>query len=91
MVAIDDRTWQVDGRMQLSDLMERLGLKGEYEAETVGGWVSEVLGYIPTVNTRFAAEGLKGVVTAMDRRRVTRIRLTREPEPAAKEKTEETA
>ena len=91
MVAIDDRTWQVDGRMQLSDLKERLGLKGEYEAETVGGWVSEVLGYIPTVNTRFAAEGLKGVVTAMDRRRVTRIRLTREPEPAVQKETEETA
>ena len=91
MVAIDDSTWQVDGRMQLSDLMERLGMKGEYEAETVGGWVSEVLGYIPSVGTRFAAEGLKGVVTAMDRRRVTRIRLTREQAAPAKEETEEKA
>ena len=75
MVAIDDRTWQVDGRMQLAALLERLNIPDRWEAETVGGWASELLGYIPTVGTPFRCEQAEGVVTAMDRRRVTRVRI----------------
>ncbi len=75
MVPIDGRTWQVDGRMQLSELCEALGIEDRFEAETVGGWASEVLGYIPGVGARFECDGLQIVVTGMDRRRVTRLRI----------------
>ena len=75
MVPVDSRTWQVDGRMQLSELCERLGIADRYEAETAGGWASEVLGYIPSVGAAFDCEGLHCVVTGMDRRRVARLRI----------------
>lgn len=82
MTAVGERAWQVDGRMQLDDLLERLGVTGTYEADTVGGWASEMLGRIPTVGMAFDEAGLHCIVTGMDRRRVTRVRVSK-PEPAA--------
>ncbi|MBR4711569.1 MAG: HlyC/CorC family transporter [Clostridia bacterium] len=84
MTEVGDRAWQVDGRMQLDDLLERLGVTGTYEADTVGGWAAEMLDGIPTVGMAFDEAGLHCIVTGMDRRRVTRMRISK-PEPAAEE------
>ena len=88
MVSIDDHTWQVDGRMQLSELMERLGISGKFEAETVGGWASELLGFIPGVGTQFKSQRIEGLVTAMDRHRVTQVRISLLP-PAEEAKNQQ--
>ena len=77
IVALEDGSLQVDGGMQLSELMEKLHMQDVWEADTVGGWVSEVLGRIPTVGAVFETAGLRGTVTAMDRRRVRKVRLER--------------
>ena len=89
MAAVDENTWQVDGRMQLTEMLERLGIEDTYEADTVGGWVSEVLGRIPNVGLSFDEAGLHCTVTGMDRRRVTRVRVSRirPPEAAKQEET----
>ena len=89
MAAVDENTWQVDGRMQLTEMLERLGIEDTYEADTVGGWASEVLGRIPNVGLSFDEAGLHCTVTGMDRRRVTRVRVSRiqPPEAAKQEET----
>ncbi len=33
----------VEGGMELTELLEGMGLKDTFNAETVGGWVSEIL------------------------------------------------
>lgn len=84
MTSVGDRAWQVDGRMQLEDMLERLGVEDTYEADTVGGWASEMLGRIPTVGMAFDEAGLHCIVTGMDQRRVTRVRVSK-PEHAPDE------
>lgn len=72
-----DGSMLVDGGMQLSELLEKLDIEDTYEAETVGGWASEVLGRIPSVGATFEVPGLQGTVIAMDKRRVTSLRIRR--------------
>lgn len=73
----------VDGGMQLSDLMDLLGLEDTYSADTVGGWVAEVLGIIPFVGAEFETVGVRGLVTQMDKRRVTQVRVWKSEESAS--------
>lgn len=72
-----DGSMLVDGGMQLSELLEKLDIEDTYEAETVGGWASEVLGRIPSVGATFEVPGLQGTVIGMDKRRVTSLRIRR--------------
>ena len=61
--------------MQLSELMEYLGVTDIYEADTAGGWCAEVLGSIPFVGAAFETDELRGMVTQMEKRRVTKLRV----------------
>lgn len=80
LVPQEDGSLVADGSMQLSDLLERLGVEDDFEADTVGGWAAEVLGCIPHPGDTFDAAGLHGQVTEMDKRRVTRLRVWRAAE-----------
>lgn len=75
---LEDGSWLADGSMHLSDLLETLGVADTYDAETAGGWASEILGCIPKTGDRFTADGLLCQVTAMDKRRVTQLRVWQE-------------
>ena len=93
MIAQGEDVWQVSGSMQLRDCLARLdqeSLADHYEADTVGGWAAEMLERIPAVGMSFEEEGLKCTVTAMDRRRVMRMRIERlhEAEPEAQPEEE---
>ncbi len=76
-IAMDDGSYLVDGSMQLSELLEQLGVEDVYNADTAGGWAAEVMGSIPTVGAAFATDELSGMVTRMEKRRVTQIRVCR--------------
>ena len=78
----------VDGGMQLADLMDLLGLEDTYSADTVGGWVAEVLGIIPFVGAEFETVGVRGLVTQMEKRRVTQVRVWKREESASDERKE---
>lgn len=78
----------VDGGMQLADLMDLLGLEDTYSADTVGGWVAEVLGIIPFVGAEFETVGVRGLVTQMEKRRVTQVRVWTREESASDERKE---
>ena len=77
IVALEDGSMVVDGSLPLAELLERLKLEDHYEADTVGGWTSEMLGRIPTVGAAFTEEGYQVTVVGMDRRRVTKVRVSR--------------
>jgi CBS domain containing-hemolysin-like protein len=73
-----DGTWLVDGLGALAELRERLGLQLENEPyDTVGGLVFGRLGRLPKVGDAVDVEGRRFVVSALDGRRVSQIRVER--------------
>ena len=84
IVSLEDGSWLVDGGMQLEELMEIAGVENAYTADTVGGWAAEVMGCIPFVGAAFETDELRGLVTQMEKRRVTRLRIWKQsPAPGA--------
>lgn len=82
VVMLEDGSCLVDGGMQLSDLLERLNVPDCWEADTVGGWATEVLGRIPAVGALFQADELHGQIIQMEKRRVTQLRVWKDAPPA---------
>lgn len=81
-VEMDDGSHLVDGGMQLSELLDTMGVEDVYNAETVGGFAAEVLGIIPFVGAAFETDEIRGLVTQMDKRRVTQVRIWKKETPA---------
>jgi len=84
----DDGSWLVDGFMPLPELHRRFGiaaLPGEEDEdfETLGGFVTDRLAHIPKAGESFLCEGWKFEVADMDRHRVDKVILTRQPASAA--------
>lgn len=75
IITLEDGSCLVDGGMQLVELLEQFRVRDTFEADTVGGWVAEVLGCIPSVSATFETAELGGQVTQMDKRRVTQVRV----------------
>jgi putative hemolysin len=77
MRRVDDRTYEVDGRMYIDDLNDALGLELPEEADydTVAGFVSSELGFIPPVDQVLRADGATFTVLAADDRKITRLRV----------------
>ncbi len=80
-VVMEDGSYLVDGGMQLSELLDQLGAEDVYNAETVGGFAAEVLGIIPFVGAAFETDDIRGLVTQMDKRRVTQVRVWKKEAP----------
>ena len=90
IVEQEDGTLIVDGNMQLQELLDKYGLENKYDADTVGGWASEMLEKVPEEGDTFTLENHQFTVTEMDGFRVTRIRVIpakEEKETAAEEET----
>ena len=88
VVEKEDGTLIVDGNMQLQELLEKYGLEDVYDADTVGGWASEMLEKVPEVGDEFTLDKYRFTVTEMDGFRVTRIQIMTIPEdeePAGEE------
>ncbi len=76
----DDGSWLVDGSMEIAELKQRFQfsvLPGESEGdfETLGGFVLDRFGHIPTVGEHFAWAGWRFEVVDMDRHRVDKLML----------------
>ncbi len=87
---IDDGRLEVDGRVSIFDLLDRLDLNrqqfGDMDAESVGGLIAERLGRIPTVGDSARAGSLCFSVSAMDGYRVATVLVAScEEEPAENE------
>ena len=84
-VRMDDGSLLVDGGMPLTELLDQLGVEDIYNAETVGGFAAEVLGIIPFVGAAFETDEIRGLVTQMEKRRVTQVRVWKKENPASDE------
>jgi putative hemolysin len=71
------------GKVDIDVLSERLGVEIEREGfETVGGYLLARIGRVPTIGERFDIDGLSVEILDAERRRVTRVRMTKlEPAP----------
>lgn len=75
---IDERTFEIDARVRIAELNERLQIDVPEHAdyETVGGYVFSALGKIPRVGERCEREEFALQVIGAEPRRVTRVLLT---------------
>ncbi len=85
VVEQEDGTLIVDGNMQLQELLDKFEVENEYDADTVGGWASEMLEKVPEVGDSFTVERHQFTVTEMDGFRVTRMQVTELPEEQVEE------
>ena len=77
-----DGTVVAEGGADLEDIQEKLGIPGEYEAATVGGWVTEQLGRIPQAGDSFHLDdpGLTVRVSQADEVHVLEVQLIPDPQ-----------
>jgi magnesium and cobalt exporter, CNNM family len=67
------------GKVDIDEVKQRLNVQIDREGfETVGGFLLTRLGRVPAVGERFDVDGLKIEVLEVERRRVHKVRLTRQ-------------
>ena len=89
VVQRSESEYELDGDMVLSDFLELLGIDEdsfEAESETVGGWTVESFGAFPQPGDSFLFENWRITVLSMDGRRVEKVLVKAESEPAEDEK-----
>ena len=89
LVENEDGSVAVDAGMQLDELLEKYEIGNSYDADTVGGWVAEMLEKVPAEGDRFDLNGYRFEVAEMDGFRVTKVRVEKLPEEPAEERPEE--
>jgi len=68
--------------MSLDDVNDRMDLDlPDDEADTIGGFVFNLLGHQALQGERVSYDGVDFIVEATDGRRITKVRLIRRPEP----------
>ena len=73
--------WELDGDLPLGDLLEMAELEedeADFESETVGGWVMELVGGFAEPGDTLSYKDLRVTVLETDDKRVEKIRVTRE-------------
>lgn len=81
----DDSSWLVDGLLSIDDFkahfnLEELPEEDRDHYQTMGGFITSYLGYIPMASEKFKWNDLTFEVVDMDRVRVDKILVTREDE-----------
>lgn len=70
-----DGSYDINGSTRLSDMCESIGCSIDSEADTVGGWVTEMLGGIPESGESFERSGMHVTVESTDKRRVLKVNV----------------
>ena len=74
IVRVDGTRWLIDGRTSVDEVRERLGIdlpEGEYV--TIGGYLFDGFGHIPTEGERLTVDGWELRVEEMDKRRIAKV------------------
>jgi CBS domain containing-hemolysin-like protein len=79
-VQLDENSWFVNGLMRVAELEELVSadLQGE-EYETVAGLIFTGLGRVPRVGESVMHNGVRFEVDRADRKRIYRVKVTRDP------------
>lgn len=91
---IDENTFLFDGSIDVDEVEEVLGtnLTDEFDGETLGGYVTYLLGFIPTETQKDVVqltEEYNAYVYEMDDKRISRVKIVRIEPESEQEKTEE--
>lgn len=70
-----DGSYDINGSTRLSDMCESVGCSIDSNADTVGGWVTEMLGGMPESGESFECGGMLVTVEATDERRVLEVNV----------------
>ena len=90
---LDHNTYRVDGNADLGDFFELFSVEtqeDDFDSQTVGGWVMEMLGELPRKNDSFDFEHLHIILTRCTQRRVYEIKVVVTDEAKVEEIAEET-
>ena len=81
----DEQAWEVDARLKMDDLRSiGVHVDSEDAAEPIGAVLLEKLGRLPRKGDSVAIAGnAVGIVSALSRRRITRVRIRIATQPAA--------
>ncbi len=87
ILRIEDNVFDVSGSVNISDFVEYFDLDQSFEegaegdADTIAGWMTQLLGSLPEVGQTMTYGALTIEVTEVDRHRIGRLRVTRNPLP----------
>lgn len=75
---VNDRVAFVDGRMNIEEVNELLGLVlPPGEVDTIGGFVYTLLGHVPTQGETVTYDGLEISVERLEGQRIAKVRITK--------------
>lgn len=77
---LSETEFSIDGLMHFEDFCESFGLEIKSESISVGGWVMENLGKIAEIGDKFTYGNLDVTVTEIDGRRVSKVKIIKNPE-----------
>ena len=89
---LDENTYRVDGKADLGDFFELFSIEteeDEFDSQTVGGWVLEMLKELPKKNDSFEFEHLRIILSKCSQRRVYEIKVVILDDEVAKDVGEE--
>ena len=89
IVELDDGRYRVLCTAALERVFETLGIRGEVDETSVGGWVASELDKIPEEGDCFSYRNVDVVVTKTDSRRVVEIEATVLPDEVVEERERE--
>ena len=73
---INENEFEAAGTLALHDLAEMCDLKiSETEVSTVGGYLTQLLGHLPTRGEQVAVENYTATITETDGRRVLKVKF----------------
>ncbi|MEO8206494.1 MAG: transporter associated domain-containing protein, partial [Chthoniobacterales bacterium] len=82
---INENEFDVEGSVALYEMEEITGLQLESsDVTTIGGYVTHLLGHLPTEGETVKVENFLAKVTKTDGRRVLSLRFTRQQEPKSR-------
>lgn len=90
VLKLTDDTWEVDARTHIDEVNAVVGLRLPEDAgfETLGGYLSSVLGRIPVTGDTFETPGVRWTVLAAEPTRVVRLKLQLLPAAESVERTD---
>jgi putative hemolysin len=87
---IEKNVWLVDGKINIEDLNESLGLSipTEEDYESLGGFIFSQIGRIPQEKEEVHYQNLHLIVEKVQRQRIKKVRLVRETDGGAEDEVQ---
>jgi len=92
ILPIGERTFLVDGGLDLDELNTEMGIElPTEEHETLGGFILEIMGHIPKPQERIIFNGLTFTITDVDDNRIRKVKIEISPQKDQTEPLDEVA